>query len=98
MCSCCVDEVAAEHVGAHCIVHYGSSCLSPSKRLPLMYVFERRSVDVQLCAAAFKNLYPDTQTPIVVLYDVNYAHVIRKKSLRCSSFILHVDSWKLFTL
>lgn len=80
MCSCCVDEVAAEHVGADVIVHYGSACLSPSRRLPLMYVFERRLVDVQVCAAAFRDLYPDTQTHIVVLYDVNYAHVIRKKS------------------
>jgi diphthamide biosynthesis protein 2 len=27
--SCCVDEVAAEHVNADFIVHYGRSCLSP---------------------------------------------------------------------
>lgn len=27
--SCCVDEVAAEHVDADFIVHYGRSCLSP---------------------------------------------------------------------
>lgn len=27
--SCCVDEVAAEHVNADLIVHYGRSCLSP---------------------------------------------------------------------
>lgn len=81
-----MDEVAAEHVGADCIVHYGSACLSPSRRLPLMYVFERRPVDVQVCAAAFRELYPDTQAHIVVLFDVNYAHVIRKRSLWCNSY------------
>jgi diphthamide biosynthesis protein 2 len=27
--SCCVDEVAAEHADADCIVHYGRACLSP---------------------------------------------------------------------
>jgi diphthamide biosynthesis protein 2 len=27
--SCCVDEVAAEHISADFIVHYGRSCLSP---------------------------------------------------------------------
>lgn len=27
--SCCVDEVAAEHVMADLIVHYGRACLSP---------------------------------------------------------------------
>ncbi|KAF0028283.1 hypothetical protein F2P81_019370 [Scophthalmus maximus] len=74
--SCCVDEVAAEHVGADCIVHYGRACLSPSKRLPLMYVFERRPVDVEQCASAFRELYPNTQSQIIILYDVNYVHAI----------------------
>lgn len=27
--SCCVDEVAAEHVDAHAIIHFGNACLSP---------------------------------------------------------------------
>lgn len=27
--SCCVDEVAAEHVNADLVIHYGRSCLSP---------------------------------------------------------------------
>ncbi|KAI9542857.1 Diphthamide biosynthesis protein 2 [Dissostichus eleginoides] len=74
--SCCVDEVAAEHVGADCIVHYGSACLSPSKRLPLMYVFERRPVDLEKCTSAFRELYPDTHSHIIILYDVNYVHAI----------------------
>ncbi|XP_051266486.1 2-(3-amino-3-carboxypropyl)histidine synthase subunit 2 [Dicentrarchus labrax] len=74
--SCCVDEVAAEHVGADCIVHYGSACLSPSKRLPLMYVFERRPVDLEKCASAFRELYPDTQSHIILLYDVSYVHAM----------------------
>ena len=73
-----MDEVAAEHVGADCIVHYGSACLSPSKRLPLMYVFERRPVDLEKCTSAFRELYPDTQSHIVLLYDVNYGHAISK--------------------
>lgn len=74
--SCCVDEVAAEHVGADCIVHYGTSCLSPCRRLPLLYVFGKRPIDVQQCAAAFKELYPDPQSHVIVLYDVTYSHAI----------------------
>ncbi|KAK3263261.1 hypothetical protein CYMTET_27924 [Cymbomonas tetramitiformis] len=27
--SCCVDEVAAAHMNAQCIIHYGPACLSP---------------------------------------------------------------------
>lgn len=77
-----MDEVAAEHVGADCIVHYGSACLSPSKRLPLMYVFETRPVDLEKCTSAFRELYPDTQTHIILLYDVNYVHAISKHFYR----------------
>lgn len=74
--SCCVDEVAAEHVEADCIVHYGSTCLSPSKRLPLMYVFEKRPIDLEKCASAFRELYPDSQSHVILLYDVNYVHAV----------------------
>ncbi|XP_008436556.1 2-(3-amino-3-carboxypropyl)histidine synthase subunit 2 [Poecilia reticulata] len=74
--SCCVDEVAAEHVGADCIVHYGNACLSPSKRLPVMYVFEKLTLDVEKCAVSFRELYMDKQTHILLLYDVNYDHAI----------------------
>ncbi|KAG7330001.1 hypothetical protein KOW79_006223 [Hemibagrus wyckioides] len=74
--SCCVDEVAAEHVGADCIVHYGHSCLSPSRRLPLMYVFGKRPINVQECARAFRDLYPDHETHVIILYDVTYSHAI----------------------
>lgn len=73
-----MDEVAAEHVGADSIVHYGSSCLSPSKRLPLMYVFEKKTIDVGKCASAFRELYPSPQSHVILLYDVNYVHAIGK--------------------
>ncbi|RXN17345.1 diphthamide biosynthesis 2 [Labeo rohita] len=85
--SCCVDEVAAEHVGADCIVHYGTSCLSPCRRLPLLYVFGKRPIDVQQCAAAFKELYPDPQSHVIVLYDVTYSHAIGDlRPLLCDTY------------
>lgn len=77
-----MDEVAAEHVGADCIVHYGGACLSPSKRLPLMYIFEKKPVDVEMCAASFRELYPDSQSHIIILYDVNCAHAVSKLSYK----------------
>ncbi|KAG9332962.1 hypothetical protein JZ751_013991 [Albula glossodonta] len=73
--SCCVDEVAAEHAGAQYLVHYGRSCLSPSRRLPVMYVFGRRPVDLQRCSASFQELYPDRQSHVIILYDVIYSHI-----------------------
>lgn len=74
--SCCVDEVAAEHVGADCLIHYGRACLSPSRRLPVMYVFGQRPLNVKQCAASFRQLYPDVQSRVVVLCDAVYSYVL----------------------
>lgn len=38
---CCVDEVAAQHVNSDAIVHFGPTCLVPSRRLPVCYSFGR---------------------------------------------------------
>ncbi|XP_030062443.1 2-(3-amino-3-carboxypropyl)histidine synthase subunit 2 [Microcaecilia unicolor] len=85
--SCCVDEVAAEHVGADAVVHYGRACLSPCTRLPIMYVFGRKSVDVKSCVAAFRKLYPDPACHVVVLCDVVYHYIIGVlKSLLCPDY------------
>ncbi|XP_056389060.1 2-(3-amino-3-carboxypropyl)histidine synthase subunit 2 [Hyla sarda] len=80
--SCCVDEVAAEHVGADALIHYGRACLSPCRRLPVTYVFGRKAVDVDLCAEAFRNLFPDGDAPVVVFSDVVYDHILGQLEMR----------------
>ncbi|KAI3638935.1 hypothetical protein MIR68_003433 [Amoeboaphelidium protococcarum] len=37
--NCCADEVAAQHIDAQAIIHFGEACLSPTTRLPVLYVF-----------------------------------------------------------
>jgi len=49
--SCCVDEVAAQHISADAIIHYGRSCQSPTSRLPVIYVFGKQPVDVDDCVS-----------------------------------------------
>lgn len=71
-----MDEVAAEHVGAEALVHYGPACLSPSRKLPVLHVFGRQQLDVMCCAETFQELYPDLQAHVVVLSDVVYSHAI----------------------
>ncbi|XP_062974739.1 2-(3-amino-3-carboxypropyl)histidine synthase subunit 2 isoform X2 [Elgaria multicarinata webbii] len=73
---CCVDEVAAEHVGAEAVVHYGPACLSPCRKLPVLHVFGREQLDVMRCAEVFQELYPDVQAHVVVLSEVAYSHAI----------------------
>ncbi|KAJ0158511.1 Diphthamide biosynthesis protein 2 [Colletotrichum tanaceti] len=70
--ACCVDEIAAEHADAQIVVHYGRSCLSPTSRLPVIYVFTRHTLDVDRAVAAFQKEFPDKEKKIVVMADVTY--------------------------
>lgn len=82
--SCCVDEVAAQHVDADLIVHYGHACLSQPSRLPVVYVFGKKPIDVDDCVDQLgqcltTQLQQDTISnnnngPTVLLrYDVGYS-------------------------
>jgi len=42
--SCCVDEVAAQHVDADAVVHYGRACMS--KWVPLIYPTISSDIDI----------------------------------------------------
>ncbi|XP_062619989.1 2-(3-amino-3-carboxypropyl)histidine synthase subunit 2-like [Saccostrea cucullata] len=72
--SCCVDEVAAEHFSADSIIHFGQACLSPTKRLPVLYVFGHQEIDVTDCIEKFRSLY-SAEDNVVLIYDTEYAYV-----------------------
>ncbi|TID20721.1 diphthamide biosynthesis protein 2 [Venturia nashicola] len=76
--ACCVDEIAAEHVDAEVVVHYGRSCLSPTARLPVIYVFTEGSVDVQGLVDVFRETYQEKGGKILLMADVPFAcHIPR---------------------
>ncbi|PYH42652.1 2-(3-amino-3-carboxypropyl)histidine synthase subunit 1/2 [Aspergillus saccharolyticus JOP 1030-1] len=72
--TCCVDEVAAEHVDADVVVHYGRSCLSPTARLPVIYVFTQKPLPLEPVVRAFKETYPDLATKVILAADVTYSN------------------------
>ncbi|KAF3050444.1 Diphthamide biosynthesis protein 2 [Didymella keratinophila] len=72
--ACCVDEVAAEHVDADCVVHYGRSCLSPPSRLPVVYVFTERPLDLDQTLSTFQSTYPDKSQKVILMADIPYSH------------------------
>lgn len=76
--SCCVDEVAAEHMLADCIIHFGPACLTQTKRLPLLYIFGAEEIDTDNCVAAFRSLFPAREDHILVLYDTVFYHCIEQ--------------------
>ncbi|KAI9841337.1 MAG: Diphthamide biosynthesis protein 2 [Sclerophora amabilis] len=74
--SCCVDEIAAEHVDADVVVHYGRSCLSPTSRLPVIYVFTVQKLSLDPVVQAFKNVFPDRKERVILMADVTHvSHV-----------------------
>ena len=71
--ACCVDEIAAEHVDADAVVHYGRACLSPTARLPAIYVFTKRELDLSKVVECFRETFSDKSSKILVMADVTYA-------------------------
>jgi diphthamide biosynthesis protein 2 len=75
--SCCVDEIAAEHVDADALVHYGRACLSPTARLPTIHVFTQATLNHKAVLKAFQDAFPDRATKIVLTSDAPYSsHVL----------------------
>ncbi|KAF5281697.1 hypothetical protein FQA39_LY17718 [Lamprigera yunnana] len=45
--SCCVDYIAAAHVQADAIIHFGPVCFSkPSELIPCLYIYEKHVLDI----------------------------------------------------
>jgi diphthamide biosynthesis protein 2 len=72
--ACCVDEVAAEHVDAAVVVHYGRSCLSPTARLPVIYVFTSRPLPLDPVIQVFQDTYEQRgkQEKVILMADIVY--------------------------
>ena len=72
--ACCVDEIAAEHVDADVVVHYGRACLSPTARLPVIHVFTHQYLDHQMALKSFENIYANKDEKVILMADVTYAN------------------------
>lgn len=66
--SCCVDEVAASHVNADAVIHFGHACLSKVARLPVHYVFPNLKFDAANFHKHLSKTFPTTDEKIIVFY------------------------------
>ena len=105
-----MDEVAAQHVDADAMVHYGHACMSlyvsvpiiprlfglfcgRTSRLPVIYVFGKKTVDVDLCVKQLVEAFDvdvtdgnDVQKNAILLkHDVVFTH---QAGISLSSFSL----------
>ena len=70
--------VASEHYNADSIVHFGHSCLSYVDKLPIFYVFEKFSLNLDLVENEIKILLDNKNENIeklIVLYDVGFSYL-----------------------
>ncbi|KAG7188115.1 hypothetical protein KM043_015962 [Ampulex compressa] len=74
--SCCVDEVAAQHVDADGIIHFGYACLNPVSRLSVFHVLPKKEFDDANFINQFMQVFADCTRTILFFYDVTYAHKV----------------------
>ena len=71
-----VDEVAASHVDAECVIHYGRASLTPLSRIPAYYVFPKECLRVDVLVSKLMEFnffkYSDDIKPIVIFLDQIY--------------------------
>ena len=73
--SCCVDEVAAAHMNADAVVHFGHYCFSKARNLPVLYIYTKLPLNLECLEEEVNSKFSDPQR-IVLLYDVDFHHVL----------------------
>ncbi|KAL9137547.1 MAG: hypothetical protein Q9175_001233 [Cornicularia normoerica] len=77
--ACCVDEIAAEHINADAVVHYGPACLSPTARIPVIHIFTVQQLQGQSnLIQDFEDFYVDHQAKVILMADVTYQHQLER--------------------
>jgi len=83
--ACCIDEIAAEHVDAEVVVHYGRSCLSPPARLPVIYVYTTRPLSILNTVRTFKSIHSDPLQGVILMADLPYQSYLMDLTLAIRS-------------
>lgn len=74
--ACCVDEIAASHIQADAIVHFGNACLSKVTRLPVLYIFHKFEINREDLMLKVQSIVTDTSEKLILFYDVGYYYAI----------------------
>jgi diphthamide biosynthesis enzyme Dph1/Dph2-like protein len=83
---CCVDEVAAEHIGADGVIHFGNTCLTPTQRLPVLYIFTVLPLNISSLRDKLLTNFKDVDKKVALVYDVPYHNSILE--LKCQSVVI----------
>lgn len=87
--SCCIDEVAAEHVNGDLVVHFGEACLNPAASIKSAYIFGKPAIDMESLVLAFTERYPLEEfanSKIVLMADAPHTHLLASLALRLPEY------------
>lgn len=98
-----MDEVAAAHVKADCIIHYGRASLTPLSHIPAYYVFPAEDLDVCHVASTLLSMLRysdgsdfDNSSWFLVFLDQIYSdHAEKLDQNLCQNSSLHFEIAKL---
>ncbi|XP_061392314.1 2-(3-amino-3-carboxypropyl)histidine synthase subunit 2 [Musca vetustissima] len=77
--SCCVDEIAAAHVDADSLVHFGNACRSKVSRLPVLYLYPQFDIDMQKFYEYLKSFIEHSTSHVVTVYlDIGYHQLLNE--------------------
>ncbi|XP_017002611.3 2-(3-amino-3-carboxypropyl)histidine synthase subunit 2 [Drosophila takahashii] len=78
--SCCVDEIAAAHVDADSVIHFGNACRSRATRLPVLYLYPEMPLDVALLLVKLHDLREESKERQLCVYlDIGYQHIYNEQ-------------------
>uniref|UniRef100_A0A1I8MQB7 2-(3-amino-3-carboxypropyl)histidine synthase subunit 2 n=1 Tax=Musca domestica TaxID=7370 RepID=A0A1I8MQB7_MUSDO len=79
--SCCVDEIAAAHVDADSLVHFGNACRSKVSRLPVLYLYPKFELDLEKFYTYLESYREHSTSKVVTIYlDIGYHQLLNKPS------------------
>ncbi|XP_034487562.1 2-(3-amino-3-carboxypropyl)histidine synthase subunit 2 [Drosophila innubila] len=78
--SCCVDEIAAAHVEADSVIHFGNACRSKASRLPVLYLYPELPLEVPAMLKQLGTLQPECgEREVCIYFDIGYQHLYEQQ-------------------
>lgn len=90
-----MDEIAASHIKADAIIHFGNACLSKVTRLPVLYIFYKFGINTDEFVQSVKSSVTDGAEKLMVFYDVGFYYAIDSITRELRSLYENLEVGKL---
>ncbi|XP_009858554.4 2-(3-amino-3-carboxypropyl)histidine synthase subunit 2 [Ciona intestinalis] len=71
-----VDEVAAQHVQADLIIHFGKASLTSTSKTKTLFVLGKMNLSIEEVVASFKQVFPTSESHVFIFAESTYVHAL----------------------